>query len=48
MEFNQEMFACLLKQSIGDRSLNEYANDCGVSVTYISKLVRSLVRKARS
>jgi transcriptional regulator with XRE-family HTH domain len=46
MEFNKGKFAFLLKEATGERSLNEYAKDCGVSVTYISRLVRSLVDKA--
>ena len=44
--FNKELFASLLKNAIGDRSINQYAMNCGVSATYISKLLRGLVEKA--
>lgn len=44
--FNKALFADLLKEAIGNRSINQYAMNCGVSATYISKLLRSLVKTA--
>lgn len=43
--FNQKEFAALLEQAIGHRSINQYALHCGVSATYISKLLRRMVVK---
>jgi transcriptional regulator with XRE-family HTH domain len=41
--FNKDEFAALLKKAIGNRSINRFAAKCGVSPTYISKLLRNLV-----
>lgn len=42
-EFNKNKFAVLLKNAMGDRSINQYALHCGISPTYISRLLREKV-----
>lgn len=46
--YNKEKFAELLKIIQGERSINTYAKDSGVSAAYISKLKRGLYPKAPS
>lgn len=41
--FNKERFAALLKKAMGKRNMSQYALHSGVSLTYISKLIRQLV-----
>lgn len=43
---NKREFAELLYLAIGDRSINGFGRDCGVSGSYISRLTRGLVDKA--
>lgn len=38
--YNRPLFAELLKQAIGGRSINQFALHCGVSAAYISRLLR--------
>lgn len=38
--YNRSLFAALLKQAIGGRSINQFALHCGVSAAYISRLLR--------
>ncbi len=42
--FEKEKFAQLLQKAMGERSINQYALHSGVSATYISKLLRQLVK----
>lgn len=44
--FNKSLFAELLKQAKGDRSINEYANETGVSSAHVSRLLRQLLDSA--
>ncbi|NIK67894.1 S24 family peptidase [Paenibacillus sp. BK720] len=44
--FNKEKFAELLKQAIGNRSLNRYAEAAGVSNAHVSRLMRCKLEKA--
>ena len=41
--FNRSSFAHLLLHAKGDRSINTYGNQCGVSPAHISRLLRELV-----
>ncbi|MGO1369914.1 MAG: hypothetical protein ACTHVE_10000 [Senegalia sp. (in: firmicutes)] len=41
--FNKEKFKDLLESAKGDRSINKYANDSGVSAAHISRLLRKLI-----
>jgi hypothetical protein len=42
--FNQQLFADLLKQALGNRSINQYALHCGVSAAYVSRLLRQVTK----
>lgn len=46
--YNKEKFSELLNQIKGERSINTYAKESGVSAAYISKLLRGLYPKAPS
>lgn len=48
MSFNKAKFAKLLKKAKGDRSINQYAKECGVSSAYISRLLREMVNTSPS
>ena len=41
--FNKEMFASLLDKAKGDRSINKYAEETGVSAAHISRFLRQLI-----
>lgn len=41
--FDKNRFAALINQAIGERSLNEYARQTGVSAAHISRLARALL-----
>jgi transcriptional regulator with XRE-family HTH domain len=41
--FDKNKFALLINQAIGERSLNEYARQTGVSAAHISRLSRALL-----
>lgn len=41
--FDKERFALLLDRAKGDRSINQYANETGVSAAHISRFLRQLV-----
>jgi transcriptional regulator with XRE-family HTH domain len=41
--FKKQEFARLLELAKGDRSINEYARECGVSSAHISRLLRCLL-----
>lgn len=41
--FNKESFALLLERAKGDRSINQYANETGVSAAHISRFLRQLI-----
>jgi len=41
--FDKQEFARLLELAKGDRSINEYAKECGVSSAHISRLLRCLL-----
>ncbi|ADQ06470.1 immunity repressor protein (phage-related protein) [Caldicellulosiruptor hydrothermalis 108] len=41
--FDKKEFARLLELAKGDRSINEYAKECGVSSAHISRLLRCLL-----
>ena len=41
--FNKEEFATLLDKAKGDRSINQYANETGVSSAHISRFLRQLL-----
>lgn len=41
--FNKESFALLLEKAKGDRSINQYANETGVSAAHISRFLRQLI-----
>lgn len=42
-KFDKEKFAQLLDLAIGERSLNQYALNCGISSAHISRLNRCLL-----
>lgn len=44
--FNKDLFSEILKNAMGDRSINEYSRQTGVSGAYISRLLRCLILKA--
>lgn len=46
--FNKEIFAVLLEKAKGNKSINEYSRETGVSTAYISKLLRQLNDKPPS
>lgn len=41
--FNKEEFANLLEKAKGDRSINQYANETGVSSAHISRFLRQML-----
>lgn len=41
--FNKTEFAQLLEKAKGDRSINQYANETGVSAAHISRFLRELI-----
>ena len=41
--FNKETFAMLLDRAKGDRSINQYANETGVSAAHISRFLRQMI-----
>lgn len=41
--FNKEAFANLLDKAKGDRSINQYANETGVSAAHISRFLRQMI-----
>lgn len=41
--FNKEKFALLLERAKGDRSINQYAIETGVSAAHISRFLRQLI-----
>ncbi len=41
--FNKTVFAELLTNAVGNRSINQFERDSGVSAAHISRLTRSLV-----
>ncbi|MFA9398367.1 MAG: hypothetical protein ACERKV_08900 [Clostridiaceae bacterium] len=41
--FNKESFALLLERAKGDRSINRYANETGVSAAHISRFLRQMI-----
>lgn len=41
--FDKKSFALLINKAIGERSLNEYARQTGVSAAHISRLSRALL-----
>lgn len=41
--FNSTAFAELLNRAKGTRSINEYANQCGISAAHISRHLRELI-----
>lgn len=43
MTFDKEMFAELLDKAKGDRSINNYAKECGISPAHISRLLRAMI-----
>ncbi len=43
MSFNKQKFAVLLEKAKGNRSINQYALQCGVSSAHISRLMRQLL-----
>lgn len=46
--FNKELFAQLLDRAKGDRSINRFAEDTGVSAAHISRFLRNLIDAAPS
>lgn len=42
--FNKTEFAQLLEKAKGDRSINQYANETGVSAAHISRFLRELIQ----
>ena len=40
MKFDKKKFAEQLEQAKGNRSINEYARECGISAAHISRLLR--------
>lgn len=44
--FDKPKFANLLKQAMGNRNMSQYAMNSGVSLTYVSKLIRQLSDRA--
>lgn len=41
--FNKEAFAELIEKAKGDRTINQYANETGVSAAHISRLLRQMI-----
>ncbi len=48
MSFDKKLFADLVERAKGDRSINKYSEECGISPTHISRLLRELVDTAPS
>ena len=46
--FKKELFAQLLEKAKGDRSINRFAEDTGVSAAHISRFLRNLIDAAPS
>jgi|SRR5690606_12089190 hypothetical protein len=42
-QFNKEEFAILLERAKGDRSINNFANETGVSAAHISRFLRQMI-----
>ena len=42
-QFNKEEFAVLLDRAKGDRSINNFANETGVSAAHISRFLRQII-----
>jgi transcriptional regulator with XRE-family HTH domain len=42
-QFNKEEFAHLLERAKGDRSINNFANETGVSAAHISRFLRKMI-----
>lgn len=42
-QFNKEKFAVLLDRAKGDRSINNFANETGVSAAHISRFLRQMI-----
>src|SRR5690606_10110762 len=42
-QFNKEEFAILLDRSKGGRSINQFANETGVSAAHISRFLRKMI-----
>nr|WP_144925163.1 hypothetical protein [Paenibacillus bovis] len=42
-QFNKEEFAALLDRAKGDRSINNFANETGVSAAHISRFLRQMI-----
>lgn len=42
-QFNKEEFAVLLDRAKGDRSINNFANETGVSAAHISRFLRQMI-----
>ncbi|ARK32447.1 hypothetical protein [Halalkalibacter krulwichiae] len=42
-QFNKEEFAVLLQQAKGNRSINNFANETGVSAAHISRFLRQMI-----
>lgn len=38
--FNKKLFSKLLKKALGSRKMSEYAHHAGISLTYLSELIR--------
>jgi len=47
-DFDKEFFADLLRHAQGDRSLNKFAADCGISSAHLSRLTRQKLDTAPS
>lgn len=43
--FDKSKFSLLIKAAMGNRNMSEYSLHSGVSLTYISRLIRQLVEK---
>lgn len=49
MGFNRDEFSLMLEKAKGkERSINKYGDDCGISPTHISRLIRGIVDTAPS
>ena len=48
MKFDKKKFAEQLEQAKGNRSINEYARECGISAAHISRLLRQMIDTAPS
>jgi SOS-response transcriptional repressor LexA len=46
LDFNKELFADLLHHAKGDRSLNKFAAECGISASHLSRLMRQMLDTA--